>query len=110
MSSDLFNELQDKVKLLDTALGMLGKRGKEHAHSEQDYRIALASKMLIEREKGTPVTIINDLCRGDKDIALMKFKRDCAEVNYKANLEAINIYKLQVKILDEQISREWNRK
>ncbi len=109
MSSDLFNELQDKVRSLDTALGLLGKRGRTYAQTEQDYRIALATKILTEREKGTPVTIISDICRGDKEIALLKFKRECAEVDYKANLEALNVYKLQVKLLEAQMQREWGK-
>ena len=59
--------------------------------------------------EGTPVTIIGDICRGDKDIARKKFDRDCAEVAYRAALEAINNYKLQIRILDEQLNREWSR-
>lgn len=106
---DLFNELQGRSKLLDTALGELGRRGRDHAESEKKYRIALAKRILEERAKGTPVTVISDICRGDVEIAQLKFERDCAEVTYKAALEAINNYKLQIRVLDEQISREWNR-
>lgn len=55
---DLMNELAAKVGLLDTALRKLGERGRSHAQAERDYRVALAQKILIERDKGTPVTII----------------------------------------------------
>ena len=107
--NDLFQELQGRMGLLERALGELGKRGRENAQAEMDYRVALAEKMLQERDKGTPVTIVSDVCRGDKGIALLKFKRDCAEVSYKAALEAINIYKVEIKSLEEQIGREWHR-
>lgn len=107
---DLFLELQHKIALLDTALGELGKRGSKNAEAEMNYRIKLAEKILIEREKGTPVTIISDICRGDKEIARLKFDRDCAEVSYKASLEAINIYKIQIKSLEAQMDREYNRR
>lgn len=110
MSADLFNELQDKLRLLEVALGELGKRGRDYAGAEQDYRIALAEKMLTERANGQPATILGDICRGDKQIALMKFKRDCADVSYKAALEAINVYKVGIKSLEAQLDREWNRK
>lgn len=106
---DLFIELQDKQRLLETALGELGKRGRAHANAEQVYRIALAQKILEEREKNVPVTIISDICRGDKAIAKLKFERDCAEVIYSAALEAIQTYKLAIRMLDAQIGREWNR-
>jgi hypothetical protein len=106
---DLLNEITAKVAMLDKALGQLGVRGREHAQREQDYRIALAEKILRERDSGTPVTIISDVCRGDRKIARLKFERDVAEVVYKSALEAINVLKLQVKVLDEQIGREWHR-
>ncbi|MFY9421450.1 MAG: hypothetical protein WAP91_00355 [Bacilli bacterium] len=104
---DLYLELSIKVELLDKALRALGERGREYAKAEHDYRVALAQKILIERDRGTPVTIISDVCRGDKVIAKLKFERDVAEVVYKAAMEAINTYKLQIKILENQIEREW---
>lgn len=108
--NDLFLEAQDKASQLDKALGSLGKYGRENALAEKNYRIALRQAILIERNKGTPVTIILNLVKGEEDIAELRFKRDCAEANYKACLEGINVLKLEVKIMDEQISREWNRR
>lgn len=106
---DLFTELRDKQRILETALGELGKRGREKANAEQAYRTALAQKILVERDKGTPVTIISDVCRGDKEIAKLKFERDVADVMYDSAKEAVNVYKLAIRTLDEQINREWNR-
>jgi hypothetical protein len=105
---DLINEMSGKMSTLEKALGELGKRGKAYAQSECDYRVALAEKMLTERDKGTPVTIIGDICRGDRAIAKLKFERDVAEVMYKSAMEAINTYKLNIKILENQIDREWH--
>ena len=104
---DLMSELSAKVSLVDSALRQLGARGRERAKAEHDYRVALSKKILIERDKGTPVTVISDLCRGSAEIADLRFKRDCAEVNYKSALEAINIYKLQIRLVENQIEREW---
>ena len=105
---DLVNQLAGKTALLDTAIRALGKRGNLYAEAERDYRCALSKKILVERDKGTTVTIITDVCKGDSEIAELRFKRDCAEVSYKAALEAINSYKLQIRILDAQIEREWH--
>ncbi len=107
---DIFLEAQDKTGKLDKALGGLGTRGRTYAECEKDYRIALNKKILEERAKGTPVTIISDICRGDVAVADLKFKRDCAEVMYKSCMEGINILKLELKMLESQIDREWNRK
>lgn len=106
--NDMVNELGAKTALLDTAIMHLGKRGNAYAEAERDYRCALAKQILIERDKGTPVTIIGDICKGDREISMLRFKRDCAEVAYKSALEAINSYKLQIRILDAQIEREWH--
>ena len=127
---DLDLELRDKLRLLDISLREFGKRGRAYAEAERDYRVAdqlesrredlekfvsgiqrftvgLAKKVLIERAGGQPVTIISDICRGNAEIADLRFKRDVAEVDYKAAQEAINSYKLQIKILEAQRAREW---
>ena len=109
MSYDLINEIGQKSKMLDAAIRELGTRGRAYAQAEHDYRVALAEKMLIERDKGTPATICSDVCRGDRKIAKLRFERDVAEVVYRSALEAINATKLQIKILDAQVEREWGR-
>ena len=106
--NDLVTEIGQKCALLDEAIRQLNKRGQSYAEAERDYRVELAKKTLLEREKGTPVSIIGDICRGDPQIATMRFKRDCAEVVYKSAMEAINSYKLQLRLLDAQLSREWS--
>lgn len=107
--NDLMLEIQSRMKTLDVALKEYGKRGKEYAEAERQYRSALAQKILQERDKNTPVTIISDVCRGSAEIADLKFKRDVAEVLYKSAQEALNCYKLQIRVIENQIEREWNK-
>lgn len=104
---DLFLTMQDKTALLDKALEQLGRRGRAYAEAEQAYKIALRQEILKERDRGTPVTIISDICRGEKEIARRRFERDVAEAVYKAAIEAINVYKLEINIMREQIEREY---
>ena len=106
---DLINEIGQKSKMLDAAIRELGTRGRAYALAEHDYRVALAEKTLTERDKGTPATICSDVCRGDRKIAKLRFERDVAEVVYKSAQEAIQGIKLQIRILDAQIEREWGR-
>lgn len=105
--NDLVNGISAKIALLDAAINQLGKRGRAYAEAEMNYRIALAKKELEERDKGMPVTIISDICRGNREIAKLRFDRDCAKVVYQSALEAINSYKLQIRMMDSQLSREW---
>ena len=104
---DLIEEVGEKSALLDKAIKAFPRQGKMLAQAEHDYRVALSKKVLLERDKGTPVTIISDVCRGDKEIARLRYERDVAETVYEAAKEAINGYKFQIRLLEAQISREW---
>ena len=81
---DLVDKMSGLTSLLDAAVGAFGKRGRDYAEAEQNYRIALAQKMLELREQGCPVTIVSDLARGDIKIARLKFDRDAKEAVFKA--------------------------
>ena len=107
MAADLIQEISAKSALLDAAIKQLGIRGKAYAQAEHDYRVAMRKKILEERAQGTPVTIISDVCRGDPDVAKLRLERDIALTIYESAQEAINGYKLQIRILDSQIEREW---
>lgn len=106
---DLMEELKSKNALLDQAYPAAKKRGIIRAEAEKKYKEELNKAILLEREKGTPVSILGDIVRGTPSIARLRFERDVADVTYKSAMEAINIYKLQIKILNEQIAREWGR-
>ena len=103
----MIQEIGAKSALLDTAIRQLGIRGRAYAQAEHDYRVAMRKKILEERANGTPVTIISDLCRGDPDVAKLRIERDIALTVYESAKEAIQTYKLQIRILDAQIEREW---
>lgn len=107
--NDLVTELQYKIQMINKAIDTLAKNGQKKAEAEMTYRIELAKKMLAERERGTPVTIIGDICRGDARIASLKFDRDTREAIYDANRESIMAWKLEAKIMENQIAREWGR-
>lgn len=105
--ADLVTEIMDKSRMLDVAISELKRRGQKYAEAERDYRVALAKQMLTERDNGMPVTIISDICKGKSEIAQLRFSRDCAEVLYKSAMEAINSMKLQIRLMDSQLDREW---
>lgn len=107
---DMVLELQNKLAMLNKAVDTLARNGQKLAVCEREYRIALAEFILIKRTEGLPVTIIGDVARGDRKIAQLKFERDTAQSVYDANQEAINVWKLQARMIESQIDREWNRK
>lgn len=107
--SDPISEVFRRSEMLEVALKECKARGKSAAEAEQAYRVKLAEKILLLREGGLPATLIGDVARGDKDVARLKFDRDCAEVVYENAQEAIMVYKKQIDVLREQIEREWSR-
>ena len=108
---DLLNELQSKLEQLSVSLKKLRQTGIDFAEAERDYKITLRQEALkLRSEKEMPVTLIQQVVYGVPEVAEKRFKRDVAETIYSANQEAINTLKLQIKILENQISREWGNK
>lgn len=88
---------------MNLAIKLLKERGQEKATAENKYRMELAKEILIQRDNKIPVTIISDICRGNKDIAKLKLDRDIAEVMYESVYQRILATKLELNILDNQI-------
>lgn len=66
---NLVNELSRRIKVLESTVNQLGKCGRDYANAEADYRQELAGQILKNRDAGMPVTIIGDVCRGNRQIA-----------------------------------------
>lgn len=104
---DLMQQRNKAVKTMQSALEMLPKRSKDYAAAEKNYRVELRKEMMFLRSEGYPATLVSDLARGKKEIAELKEKRDIAESLMKSANEAINVYKIEVKLIEAQIEREW---
>lgn len=104
---DLYNKLQIQVDLLQKSLEQLRKTSEAYAVAERDYKVKLRQEVLKLRDEGEAIGVINLICYGIPSVAEARFKRDCAEGVYKANQEAINTYKLKIRLIEAQLSREW---
>ena len=107
---ELYNELQQKTKELETSIKLLRQNGTAYAQAEKDYKILLRSECLKLRDEGMAVGMIDKTCFGIPTVAEARFKRDVAEAVYKANQEAIQSIKLQLRLIESQIQREWGGK
>lgn len=106
---DLFNELQQKIKELNISIKKLRETGTEYAEAEKDYKITLRQEALkLRAEKGMPVTLIQQVVYGIPEVAEKRFQRDVKEAIYQANQEAINSTKLQIRVIESQLQREWS--
>jgi hypothetical protein len=105
---DLFYEITNLTKYLDTLVINLKENGVKKAESEKEYKIVLRQEALkLKTEKNMPVTLINQIVYGIPEVAKLRLDRDIKETIYQANLEAINVTKLKLRILENQLNREW---
>lgn len=105
---DLYAELMAKKAQLDKSIKMLRQSGTEYAEAEREYKVLLRIECLKLREEGMAIGMIDKTCYGIQSVADARFKRDVAETVYKANLEAINSIKLQLRLIEAQLNREYH--
>lgn len=105
---DLFNELTSLNNQLKASLKQLRKTGTDYAKAYSEYRMALAKELLILKDEGYAITLAGDIARGKPEIARLKFEEISKEAIYKANQESINVIKLQIKIIQSQLDKEYN--
>ena len=79
------------------------------ADKEFQYRTALSKRLTELRAEGQAVTHLADIARGEPQIAKLRYERDIAQGLYESCKEAINVYKLKLKIWEAQFSREWGQ-
>lgn len=104
---ELWDELRQLTKQLDVCVRELRKSGTAYAEAERAYKVKLREVCLRMRADGMAVGVIDKTCYGHPEVADLRFRRDVAETVYKANVEAINSIKLQIRITDAQLAREW---
>lgn len=103
---ELWEELEQNIASLDKCLKTLRENGSKLAEAEYAYKVEL-SKRVFELKEILPATTISLVIYGDEKVADLRRKRDLADVVYKANMEAINIIKLKIKVLQNQVEREY---
>lgn len=108
MDNDLWLQISKLTEDLNIGLKDLRARGVAYADAYRRYRMLLSQELLRLRDEGMPVTIAYDVARGKEEIANAKFEELKTEAYYKSCLEGINVYKMQIKILENQLSREYS--
>ncbi len=100
-------KMQELNTYLTTALAEYKKRGTDYAKAYKNYRMLLSQELLKLKAEGMPVTIAYDIARGTEQVANAKEQEIITECLYKSCQEAINTYKLQIKILQENINKDY---
>lgn len=106
---DLFEDIQKLIDELNISIKKLRQTGNDLAEAERDYKMTLRQEALkLRTQEDMPVTLINQIIYGVPEVAQKRFKRDVAEAMYQSNQEHINATKLKLRILENQLNREWS--
>lgn len=104
---DLYEELDKLRRQLEASIKVLVKNGTAYAEAERNYKVLLRTECLKLRDEGMAIGLISLTCYGIPSVAEARCKRDIAETYYTANKEAIASVKLQIRLVENQIQREW---
>lgn len=104
---ELWEQIEQKIKELDVSVKSLRKTGTELAIAERDYKQKLREEALKLKSEGMAVTLLDKVIYGVPEVANLRFKRDVCEAVYQANQESINVLKLNIRILEGQLNRDW---
>lgn len=105
--ADLINELNDLSRRLTESVSYMRRAGENFAKAQNAYKIAINQEFLKLRADGTPVTMIAQIVKGQPAVAPKLLERDIAESLYKTAQENIQAVKLRMRILENQIDREY---
>lgn len=105
---DLYSELSGKTQQLDWCIKELRKSGTAFAEAERAYNVVRRKWCLSLKSQGLAVGLIERTYKGIPEVADALFEMRVAETTYKANQEAVMSLKLQLRLIDNQISREWS--
>ena len=105
---ELYEELQKLTDDLEISIKSLRKTGTAYAQAEKDYKVLLRQECLKLRDEVMAIGMIDKTCYGIPAVAEARFRRDVAEATYKANQEAINSIKLRMRLVENQLQREWS--
>lgn len=95
--ADITQELYRGSKRLEEASQEIFRLARDMAEKERDYRKALALEKTKLRDQGLPVTLIDDVARGN--LADLRFQRDLAKETYIAARDAMKAIQTQLTAL-----------
>lgn len=102
-------QLNDLQAQLDATISLMSKQGKELSEAERDYYIALRQQAVLMKDSGEPATLISATIKGVPEVANLRYERDFAQSRYDVSREKIMALKLNIRVLENIIEREWGR-
>ena len=102
---DAYRDRTALMEALNNDLDELDRSVLEVADAERDFKREYALK-LLELEK-VPATVRGDIAYADERVLEERHRRDAAKSVEKALYESINVRKLQLRVVQEDIQQHW---
>lgn len=106
---DLWQDIQADERLLARSVADLRARGEAKAKADVAYRALKAKAILEARADGIQATLAKDVIYAREDVQMALLERDCTEALYDSCIEGINATKLQIRVNEAQLEREWGQ-
>ena len=108
-SIPLWIRIEECMRLLDVALREAKTRGNLMVERECEYYTAKSKECFSLLEAGHANTFIQQVIKGRPSVAEAMQRFHAAEVEYKNANEAINAMKAKLRVLENELEREYEQ-
>ena len=108
-SLPLWVRIEECMRLIDLAISEAKRRGLLMVEKELAYYTAKAAESFRMLEDGYANTYIQTSIKGREPVAEAMSEYHAAEVEYKNANEAIQAYKLKLRVMEAQLEREYEQ-
>lgn len=105
----LYAERDEIKRSLHKSMQKMHTNGMAWAEKTRVYRTKLAQMILLLKNQGIQISILEKVAKGQESVAEAEFDMITAEVLYKASQENIMIQKKLLDSIEDEIKREWGR-
>jgi hypothetical protein len=101
-------DFRNKRKELIDAVNEMKMLGKYTETAERDYKREYRKEFFrLHIEDKVAWTACADLAKGEEKVSELRYKRGIYKSGYETALEKINVLKLEIRIMEDEIKREW---
>jgi len=108
-SIPLWVRIEECMRLLETALKEAKSRGAHMVVKEADYYTAKSQESFKLLEAGYANTFIQTVIKGRPSVTEAMSAYHAAEVEYKNANEAINVFKVKLRVLENEQQRDYEQ-
>ena len=108
-SIPLWVRINECVRLIDSAVSEARRRGVVMVEKEAAYYTAKSQEAFELLESGYANTLIQQVIKGRPKVSEAMSAFHAAEVEYKNANEAIQAYKMTLRVLENEMQREWEQ-